>query len=94
MPLSRVAALRALVHEPCMPGLMFLPVSCTNAACPKIPPDAQKASEDAPSLVKARTAGERMKRCMPTGFRIGALRVAQVPARASPLLEQFTNEMS
>ncbi len=44
MPLSRVAALRALVHEPCMPGLVFLPVSCTNAACPKIPPDAQKAS--------------------------------------------------
>ena len=58
MPLSRVAALRALVHKPCMPGLVFLPVSCTNAASPKIPPDAPKASEDAPSLVKAKTAGE------------------------------------
>ena len=28
-----------------------------------------------------------MKRCVPTGFRIGALRVAHVPARASPLLK-------
>lgn len=86
MPLSRVAALRALVHKPCMPGLVFLPASCTNAASPKMPPDAQKASEDAPSLVTVKTSGEHMKRCVPTGFHIGALRVAQVPARASPLL--------
>lgn len=66
-----------------MPGLVFLPFSCTNAASPKIPPDAPKASEDAPSLVKAKTAGEHMKRCVPTDFRIDVLRVAHVPARAS-----------
>ena len=57
-----------------------------HAASPKMPPDAQKASEDAPSLVTFKTSGEPMKRCVPTGFHIGALRVAHVPARASPLL--------
>lgn len=40
MPLSRVAALRALVHKPYMPGLVFLPASSRGisqdaARCPK-----------------------------------------------------------
>ena len=61
MPLFRMTTVRVLVHMLCSLCLALLLTSCTGAAsAPPITADAAKASENAPSQAKAKTAWEQI----------------------------------
>ena len=61
MPLFRMTTVRVLVHMLCSLCLALLLTSCTGAtSAPPITADAAKASENAPSQAKAKTAWEQI----------------------------------